>query len=30
MSRILRVTGLVSDRAGGISLIASDLEPLVV
>ena len=30
MSRILRVTGLVSDRAGGISLIASDLEPLAV
>lgn len=27
-SRILRVTGKVSDRAGGISLIASDLEPL--
>ena len=30
MSRILRVTGLVSDHAGGISLIASDLEPLAV
>ena len=30
MSRILRVTGKVSDRAGGISLIASDLEPLAV
>jgi DNA polymerase-3 subunit alpha len=30
MSRILRVTGKVSDRAGGISLIASDLEPLIV
>ncbi len=27
-SRILRVTGHVSDRAGSISLIASDLEPL--
>ena len=30
VSRILRVTGRVSDRAGGISLIASDLEPLAV
>jgi DNA-directed DNA polymerase III PolC len=30
LSRILRVTGRVSDRAGGISLIASDLEPLAV
>jgi DNA-directed DNA polymerase III PolC len=30
MSRILRVTGKVSDRAGGISLIATDLEPLAV
>jgi len=30
MSRILRVTGLVSNRAGGISLITSDLEPLAV
>jgi DNA polymerase III alpha subunit len=30
VSRILRVTGRVSDRAGGISLIATDLEPLAV
>ncbi|MHB8896061.1 MAG: DNA polymerase III subunit alpha [Candidatus Geothermincolia bacterium] len=30
LSRILRVTGKVSDRAGGISLIATDLEPLAV
>ncbi|MCG2795824.1 MAG: OB-fold nucleic acid binding domain-containing protein [Actinomycetia bacterium] len=29
-SRVLRVTGRVSDRSGGISLIATDLEPLGV
>ncbi|MBU1670551.1 MAG: DNA polymerase III subunit alpha [Actinobacteria bacterium] len=28
-SRILRVTGRVSDRAGGVGLIACDLEPIV-
>ena len=28
-SRVLRVTGRISDRGGGVSLIATDLEPLV-
>jgi len=27
-SRVLRVTGKVSDRGGGASLVATDLEPL--